>query len=219
MKRVMVVCEGPTEAQFVKEIIAPHLAQYQVQALRTIVQTKFDRKRGKRYTGGGVTYGLLERNVSIQLQNDKGAFVTTFIDFYRLYKGFPGFDSMPVGDCYEQVQHLEVAFAKKISNRRFIPHLSLHEFETLLFSDLEQLDQILFQKTKLFELQQLLQIYGSPEKINTDPDTHPAAQLLRLFPTYRKRGDGLKISLAIGLEKIRVACPHFNNWITQLENL
>ncbi len=36
---------------------------------------------------------------------------------------------------------------------------------------------------------------------------------------YDKVDDGLFILKEIGLDKIRQECPHFNSWLTQLENL
>jgi hypothetical protein len=61
--------------------------------------------------------------------------------------------------------------------------------------------------------------YSSPELINQGETTAPSKRLAEVIPRYNK----LKTTLApqaiqkIGLAKIREKCPHFNQWITQLE--
>jgi hypothetical protein len=63
--------------------------------------------------------------------------------------------------------------------------------------------------------------FSSPELINQGATTAPSKRLAKIIPNYNK----LKVPLAsqvlekIGLAKIREKCPHFNQWITQLENL
>jgi hypothetical protein len=63
--------------------------------------------------------------------------------------------------------------------------------------------------------------FSSPELINQGATTAPSKRLAQVIPNYNKS----KIPLAslilekIGLAKIREKCPHFNQWITRLENL
>lgn len=60
-----------------------------------------------------------------------------------------------------------------------------------------------------------LQGLGDPESINlNDP---PAKRVKRAVPEYIKTLDGLRIAEQIGLDKIRLKCPHFNEWVTSLE--
>jgi len=57
------------------------------------------------------------------------------------------------------------------------------------------------------------------EEINDNPATVPSRRLLTLFPSYQKTFHGPLIVKKTGLEKIREECRHFNQWLTQLENL
>ncbi|VAX40738.1 hypothetical protein MNBD_PLANCTO02-1158 [hydrothermal vent metagenome] len=41
----------------------------------------------------------------------------------------------------------------------------------------------------------------------------------KLNPAYRKIAMGKVIAESIGIQTIRKQCPHFNDWLTTLENL
>jgi hypothetical protein len=58
---------------------------------------------------------------------------------------------------------------------------------------------------------------GSPEEINDGPETHPAARLQKLLPTYQKTLHGPMIAGRIGLEALCASCPHFAGWVRRLE--
>lgn len=51
--------------------------------------------------------------------------------------------------------------------------------------------------------------------------TAPSKRIITLIgeKKYDKVDDGIFILQEIGLDRIRQACPHFNAWLTQLENL
>jgi hypothetical protein len=147
-------------------------------------------------------------------------------DLYALPKDFPEFEqSNKLLDSYIKVKALESSFAKDINHYRFIPYIQLHEFEALIFTDLTELykdfpdnDQY---KRDIDHLLAECKNYSSPELINQNATTAPSKRLEKVIPKYKK----LKTSLApqvvekIGLAKIREKCPHFDQWITQLENL
>ena len=59
--------------------------------------------------------------------------------------------------------------------------------------------------------------FSSPEEINDSPETAPSKRVEALIPGYQKPLMGTLAALEIGLEKIRDACPHFNNWLSQIE--
>ncbi len=74
------------------------------------------------------------------------------------------------------------------------------------------------------EIQQLTEIcqeFESPELINEGNTTAPSKRIIDLIPEY----EGEKVVAApltarkIGIAKIREKCPHFNDWIGQLESL
>jgi hypothetical protein len=60
--------------------------------------------------------------------------------------------------------------------------------------------------------------HNSPEEINGGKDTHPSARIIKIIPSYNKKGFASQISGQISIEKIRKECPHFDTWIQKLEN-
>jgi hypothetical protein len=60
---------------------------------------------------------------------------------------------------------------------------------------------------------------GATEDINDSPHTAPSKRITHVVPSYNKTAEGITIASDIGLQKIRQECPHFNAWLTQLENL
>jgi Domain of unknown function (DUF4276) len=48
-------------------------------------------------------------------------------------------------------------------------------------------------------------------------ETAPSKRLARVFPRYQKALHGPLAIDAIGVERIRTACPHFASWLARLE--
>jgi hypothetical protein len=61
--------------------------------------------------------------------------------------------------------------------------------------------------------------FTSPELINHGQHTHPKARIKKYLEDYDENVDGPLLAQAIGLNQIRQKCPHFDQWLTQLENL
>lgn len=61
--------------------------------------------------------------------------------------------------------------------------------------------------------------YISPEDIDEGENSAPSKQILAIFPDYKKVSTGFYIAQKIGIAKIRAENPHFNEWLTQLEQL
>ena len=101
-----------------------------------------------------------------------------------------------------------------------IPYVQKHEFEDLLFSDVEVFRAI-GQATdvEIGRLSAIRQAFESPEEINDSPHTAPSKRLLGLLPGYRKRLHGPLITGLIGPDTLRAECPRFNAWLTGLEGL
>ncbi len=55
-----------------------------------------------------------------------------------------------------------------------------------------------------------------PEDINDDPSTAPSKRIRHAVPGYQKTLHGPLIAGAIGIDRIRSACPHFRAWIERL---
>ena len=82
--RVNILVEGQTEESFVRTLLAPHLANFQVWLKPRIIQTS------KGHKGGVTSYGKLKRQVQQWCQQDPNARVTTLFDVYGLPSDFPG---------------------------------------------------------------------------------------------------------------------------------
>ena len=220
MKRVLVYVEGQTEETFVRDVLSPYLWQRcEVLLIPTLARTKRT-KSGRTFKGGIVSYHRQVRKDILKLLGDSDAvLVTTMLDYYGLPDDFPGGDTLPDGFPYDRVRHLEEAFKKDIGYRHFLPFLVLHEFEALVLVEPEKLGMVLPQyKDKVQVLKKDIASLP-PEEINEGSNTHPAARIRRYFPGYQKRLHGPRLVRDIGLSRIRKRCPHFDEWLGQLETL
>ena len=212
MIRVCVVCEGQTEVEFVKSSLTPHLLNHGVNAYPAIIQAPSGRKRG-----GRVTVERLAKFLSHQYRETNELRLTTLVDYY-------GFQ-----DARGRTrQELEQAIVDDVARRttrfdpRFVhPYVQMHEFEALLFSDVEQFEWVLdgWNPDVRRELRDIRQRFRTPEDINDNSETAPSKRILKTFAhgTYTKTEHGPVIAEAIGLAAIRQQCPLFNGWVTMLE--
>lgn len=217
MKRVHVLVEGQTEEAFINRLVAPFLTPH-VALIPIILSTKRT-KTGRKFRGGITSFAKLRRELLLLL-GDTSATVTTMIDYHGLPQDFPGLDELPPGDAYARVEHLERSLFDDLDNPRFLPYLSLHEFEALLFVDLEAVGAVVSALPQEHRrLTDSLTPAARPEEIDDGDDTHPSARLQTHLPRYQKLLHGLLIANRIGLPRMREACPHFNRWIEQLQAL
>jgi hypothetical protein len=104
---------------------------------------------------------------------------------------------------------------------RFIPYIQLHEFEGLLFSELNVFI-LQIPKNEIANYNELIQTINdnpNPELINDGKETAPSKRLMRIIKGYNKIVYGSLLAQEIGLEKIRNKCPRFNDWLNLLENV
>lgn len=218
MKQVLVSVEGQTEETFVREVLRRHLWERNVDLQPIIVSTKRV-KRGYKFKGGLVSYEQARSEVKRLLRDSGAVAVTTLYDLYRLPADFPGQDTRPVGSGRAKALHLEKAFKKDVHSARFYPHLQVHEFEAFLFVDPVRTADLFPEQNLSIELSEIRQAFPTPEDINDHPQTAPSKRLMDLFPKYDKPLYGALAVLEVGLEAIRVECPHFREWLEWLENL
>ncbi len=139
------------------------------------------------------------------------------IDYYALPHSFPGKQTPLVTNVFQRVANLENAWRQDINDSRFIPYLSVHEFEALLFSCPSAVAAALGRPSLEHRLKRDLSRAGSPEEINDGPHTHPSKRLSRYYPGYKKVVDGSIIVTRIGINLIRGQCKHFDEWVGKLE--
>ncbi len=219
MNRVLVSVEGQTEETFVRDVLRQHLWGVSID-LQPVVITTHRVKQGANFKGGVLSYGKA-RNEIVRLLNDRSAVaVTTMYDLYHLPQDFPGQATRPASGGRTKAVHLENAFKSDIGDRRFRPYLQVHEFEALLFVNPELTARLFPEKKDLTqELQNIRKKFLTPEDINDNPLTAPSKRILSLYPRYEKPLDGPIIALEVGLGTIRKECPHFNEWLTWMENI
>ena len=218
MKRVLVSVEGQTEEAFIKKVLHPHLSTFEIHVIPVIVATRVI-KQGGRFKGGLSSYGKAQRDLRRLLGDTDAAAVTTMYDYYQLPSDFPGYETRPLGDCYQTVMYLERQMEIDLGEPRFRAYLQVHEFEALLFSDPEAIAYHTTSPGKLAELLEIRNAFQSPEEINDGIETAPSKRIRRLCPTYQKPVHGVLISSEIGLRAIREQCSHFDAWVSWLEGL
>lgn len=106
-----------------------------------------------------------------------------------------------------------------VGDSRFLPHLQVHEAEALLLADPAALGARAGDPAVTAALVGAVAFCGGPELVDQGPTTHPAARIKAAWPRFAKTSDGPSLVAAIGLPTIRTACPHFDSWLTTLEEL
>ncbi|HKK80607.1 MAG TPA: DUF4276 family protein [Prolixibacteraceae bacterium] len=218
MKRVIIICEGVTEKEFCNTILTPYFAKKGIFIQSPLI---------KKSMGGIVKWSELKKEITLYLTNDSQAFVTTLIDYYGLHNkyNFPFWHKAEqLANKNKRMEMLEQGMLESIDDAlkfRFIPYLQLHEFEGLLFNEIDIFyEQI--PKNELVgkeELTQTFKQYSNPEMINNNRETSPSHRLERIILGYNKIVYGNILAEAIGLDKIRAKSPRFNEWIKKLEEL
>ncbi|MHB1461098.1 MAG: DUF4276 family protein [Armatimonadota bacterium] len=225
--RLQVVAEGRTEQEFVRTTLANHLGQYGISTVARCALTSSQSSR--KYTGGVSSYGKLRNDIIKWLKEDSGhdARFTTMVDLYALPTDFPQYEiSRTIADPYMRVSMLENAMASDIGEPRFIPYIQLHEFEALLFVDPmklcdEYFDDEYVQKARELVDQKAKLPSRNPELIDGGNTTAPSKRIIQCIPPYQynKAISGPRVAAAIGLQALRAACSHFNEWLNKLEAL
>jgi hypothetical protein len=224
MKRLHITAEGQTEESFVNDTLKPHLASYGVYAdVRRVLTGK---KHGKLYRGGMTNYAKAKNDIVRWLKEERGngdvAFSTMF-DLYALPEDFPGFaEAKRLNNPYQKVAAIEEAFARDIDDYRFIPYIQLHEFEALLFVNPQLFEIEYFDNPEAInELQKTAEKFANPELIDQGPETAPSKRIIKVLPDYEnnKPAVGSMIAHEIGIDELRKACAHFNEWLAKLEQL
>ena len=221
--RLHFVVEGQTEEAFVKLALRPHLAQLSVFSAARCVTTS--NKGGVKHRGGVNNYGQVKSDIVRWMREDRNsdARFTTMLDLYALPQSFPGYKSASqLQDPRQRVEALESALKEDIGDWRFIPYIQLHEFEALLLSDPQKLDEQFHDcEDGIRRLADMASRFSSPELINNGRETAPSKRIIAEIPEYRgqKASAGPIVANYIGLDALRSKCEHFGEWLNELEHL
>lgn len=208
-----------------KRILAPHLGAFGVFADARCVMTGRDKRIGRTYRGGLISYKKAKSDVLTWLKEDGHAECrfSTMFDLHALPDDFPGYsDAARETDPYRKIGLLENALLDDINDHRFIPYIQLHEFEALIFADVKQLDwEYLDHDAPIRRLENVVNMTRdrNPELIDDGRETAPSKRIMHEIPEYDKSNAGILVAQKIGLTTMRNRCPHFHTWVESLERL
>jgi len=216
---IVAIVEGKSEEIFIKDIIQPYLAAKSI-FITPIIASKPGQK------GGDVTFARVKNDIERHLKQRSDTYITLFVDFYGIKSDWPGItdtDGVPGPKGKSELVNLATTkkvvehFGEQGAETRFIPYISMYEFEALLFSD----PAVLARKLQISEskINAIITECGEPENIDNSPATAPSKRLKSLSHRFRKTTIGIAILKEIGLPAIREKCPIFDGWVTTLESI
>ncbi len=205
MKRLCIICEGKTESEFVRDCLGPHLLTQNILVAHHPI------------IGRTINIDRIVRHIRNEYRDFDH--ITTLVDYY----GFGDQQGRSKAELESEILSRAAASIGGFDPRRVIPYIQMHEFEALLFSDIEEFKWIVdgWNQQAKRDLLAVRNSIDTPEEINNNPNTAPSKRLAKIFPGYEdiKAEYGPIIASEIGLAKIRAECPLFNDWLTHLENL
>ncbi len=227
MIRINVVAEGYSELSFVKKALNNYYGGAPLFDSRCVL-TSTDKKTDYEYRGGMKTYSKAKRDIEQWLVTDQQAYVTTMFDFFRLPPTFPGYEqARQISDHQKRVEFLEDELKKdilashpEILECRFIPYIQLHEFESLLYTDIRVLEYDYLEPDEIRSIERLYEAtkHIPPEAINHGAETAPSKRLSNILP-YQKGEAPAEWLQVLTVGQVREKCPHFSDWLHKLENL
>ena len=214
MRGLYILGEGPTEEQFVNEVLRSYFNNREIYDVRCILM-----ETSPGHKGGAVSYQRYRHNAENLLKREPDIIVTSLIDFFRLKPDFPKYQEAQekYPDKIKRVAFIENAISEDIHCSRFIPYIQLHEFEGLLFSSndgFEFLPNIPVGNRT--QLQEAVHIHENPELLNDGIFTAPSKRLECLIPGYQKTFHGPLIAEIVTIDRMLERCERFRNWIEAL---
>lgn len=216
---VKVIVEGKSELLFVNQILGPYFNNLN-KKIRGILHGK----------DGGNQFSVAEKDIGTYLEEQNNTYISTMYDFYGIDLKWPGKQEVgqkPSLTTLQKVEIIENETQRAVIHyypdyeveNRFIPYISMHEYEALLFSDEEKLAEGINVNRSI--IQQITDQYNNPEEINDGEETAPSKRLELHCRSYPKSKPvkSIRIAKRIGIQTMRNTCPHFDAWLRRLENL
>lgn len=218
MKRIIIICEGPTEREFCTDVLQTFFNSRNI-----FIHAPLIKKSG----GGIVSWSNLKKQIENHLKSDRNSYVTSLIDYYGIEEKheYPNWlEAHKIPQKCDRMAELEEGMLLQIDDdlrRRYIPYIQLHEYESLLFSD-----NAVFTRNFLSDeyrdkegFEEIFTQYHNPEDINLGKNTAPSKRLLHHIIGYNKVVYGSILASEIGIPMIRNKCPRFTGWLTKIEEL
>lgn len=203
MIRLAIVVEGPTEWEFITNVLAVHLRPQLVMTPRPL--------------DGNVSIGRLAMYMADCFHSFDA--VTSMVDFY-------GFRDKGDAQVEELEQHIDEEIGKRINkswNESLVfSYVQKHEFESLLFSDVQVFADYFPEIPEAVEkFLAIRKQFDTPEDINDGRETAPSKRIEQcLLPDkFQKSVAGPILAEDIGLSTMRKECRRFNRWVARLEAL
>jgi len=230
MKRLYIFVEGQTEESFVKMQLRDYIMNIGEGRISTVVPLLIPKKKGAnaRKNKGGFNprtgYHIILDFVIRKLKEDTAALYSTMFDYYAFPADCPALaTSKAETDIYKKAKIIEDQMKQDVDHIghsiKFFPYIQMHEFEALLFSDVQAFETSLgvteSQRKALYDVQKE---FTTPEHINDSPKTAPSKILEKIIPGYQKTVDGINTLSLIRVDRMREKCSHFNQWLSILEN-
>ena len=224
MLDLIVLCEGQTEREFCRELVAPHVAKGGIALAGTLVG-KPQRKHG------GVRSWLAYRDELLRLANERcDRHVAVLVDYYAMPDSWPGRTDSRSKPVLERGIHVERLLEADLRNElpgRFHPCVQLHEFESLLFVDPAATALSIEAAGRGFSDRDVAQRMeaikaecgGSVELINDVPNNAPSKRLIKLMPSYDKVAWGVTVAAVVSIPKLKAGCPWLRRWLNRIEAL
>lgn len=217
---------------FVKRLLAPHLGARGIDIHAPVVTTRFNRRLGVKYKGGGSNFALWKRDLGNLWKQHGGrpqTHLTTFIDLYALPSDFPGYNNavtqLPFRYRADKLQEALKVWAESQGFKRFIPYLAVHEFETMVFTDVQALRTLFLEYDgPINNLANEVGAFLDVEGINSTPDGAPSKRIAKHIPVYAKykrseQSGIINVLEMIELHAIRRACNNVDVWVRAMESL
>lgn len=226
MNEIAAIVEGPTEQAFVREHLAAYLGGRGISIWARLPGRVVRR-------GGTRKWESVRGDILRTLKERRGRVCTTMFDFYALPHDWPGRTEAGNKPLEQKGSHVEQALLDDLAalagedfrRELFIPYVQVHEFEALLFANVNKMAEVLAVVSRYGQnhlsnrFQAILAEAGQAEAINDNYETCPSRRIRGLVRAYRKPLYGPIIAGRIGLDALRTACPHFGQWLGCLEAL
>lgn len=224
MLDVIVLCEGQTEREFCRNVVAPSVASHDI-ALAGTLAGRTQRKRG------GIRPWDVYRRELLRLAKERAdRHLAVLVDYYAMPDCWPGRKAAPAKPVIDRGIYIENLLKDDLRGEmpgRFHPCVQLHEFESLLFVDPETTALSIavaggganysYVARKMAEIKS--QSGGLVEQINDDPKTAPSKRLTQLMPGYDKAAWGVTAAADISIAKLCQGCPWLNRWLNEIVGL
>lgn len=173
----------------------------------------------------------MRKDIVNHLREDPGCVASTMIDYYGLpqagpkaWPGRAGAASLPFERKAEAVEEellndLCAQMDRGFDPRRFLPYVSMHEFEALLFSNCQSFGRGIGREDLVPAFDEIRRAFTTPEEIDDSPITAPSKRVEGLVDGYQKPLLGTLAALEVGLDAMRAECPHFAGWLQRLGGL